>query len=248
MIDLAAYVLEPLHQEGACLLSRGQPQDRRTGRVPAVLVVAPVGDHPAPASLRRLEHEYALRAELDPAWAVRPLALAQHQGRPVLVLEDPGGEPLTRLLGRPLALPQGLRLAIGLAAALGQLHGRGLIHKDVKPAHVFVNGATGQVWLTGFGIASRLPRERQAPEPARGYRRDTRLHGPRTDRAHESVDRCPQRPLRARRHAVRNADRHACRSRRPSRWSGCTATSPDSRCRPAERVPGGPRPRSRRSS
>ena len=165
MIDLAAYVLEPLHQEGACLLSRGQPQDRRAGRVPAVLVVAPVGDHPAPASLRRLEHEYALRAELEPAWAVRPLALAQHQGRPVLVLEDPGGEPLTRLLGRPLALPQGLRLAIGLAAALGQLHGRGLIHKDVKPAHVFVNGATGQVWLTGFGIASRLPRERQAPEP-----------------------------------------------------------------------------------
>ena len=165
MIDLAAYVLEPLWQDGTCLLYRGQPQDRRAGRVPAVLVVAPVGDHPAPASLRRLEHEYALRAELDPAWAVRPLALVQHQGRPVLVLEDPGGEPLTRLLGRPLALPQGLRLAIGLAAALGQLHGRGLIHKDIKPAHVFVNGATGQVWLTGFGIASRRPRERQAPEP-----------------------------------------------------------------------------------
>src|SRR5262244_3839377 len=133
--------------------------------VSSLLVVAPVGDHPAPASLQRLEHEYALRAELDPAWAVRPLALTQHQGRPVLVLEDPGGEPLTRLLGRPLALPQGLRVAIGLAVALGHLHGRGLIHKDLKPAHVFVNGATGQVWLTGFGSVSRLPRERQAPEP-----------------------------------------------------------------------------------
>jgi serine/threonine protein kinase len=96
---------------------------------------------------------------------VSPLALAQHQGRPVLVLEDPGGEPLARLLGHPLALPQGLRLASGLAAALGQLHGRGLLHKDLKPAHVVVNGATGQVWLTGFGIASRLPRECQAPEP-----------------------------------------------------------------------------------
>src|SRR5262249_1212209 len=32
-------------------------------------------------------------------------------------------------------------------------------------AHVFVNDATGQVWLTGFGSVSRLPRERQAPEP-----------------------------------------------------------------------------------
>src|SRR5262244_4647303 len=165
MIDLAAYGLEPLHQEGACLLSRGQLRGRRAGMVPSLLVVAPVGDHPAPASLQRLEHEYALRAELDPAWAVRPLALVPHQGRPVLVLEDPGGEPLTRLLGRPVALPQGLRVAIGLAVALGQMHGRGLIHKDIKPAHVFVNEVTGQVWLMGFGIASPLPRERQAPAP-----------------------------------------------------------------------------------
>src|SRR5215510_1139223 len=165
MIDLAAYGLEPLHQEGACLLSRGQLRGQRAGMVPSLLVVAPVGDHPAPASLQRLEHEYAVRATLDPAWAVRPLALVQDQGRPVLVLADPGGEPLTRLLGRPLALPQGLRVAIGLAVALGHLHGRGLIHKDLKPAHVFVNGATGQVWLMGFGIASPVPRERQAPEP-----------------------------------------------------------------------------------
>src|SRR5262249_49263344 len=132
---------------------------------PALLVVAPVGDHPAPASLRRLEHEYALRAELDPGWAVQPLALTQHQGRPVLVLADPGGEPLTRLLDRPLALPQWLHVAIGLAVALGQIHGRGLLHKDVKPAQVVGNGATSQVWLVGFGIASRLSRERQAPEP-----------------------------------------------------------------------------------
>src|SRR5262249_41922502 len=37
--------------------------------------------------------------------------------------------------------------------------------RDIKLAHVFVNGATGQVWLMGFGIASPLPRERQAPAP-----------------------------------------------------------------------------------
>ena len=58
-----------------------------------------------------------------------------------------------------------LRLAIGIATALAQVHQRGLIHKDIKPANVLVNSATGQVWLIGFGIASRLPRERQAPAP-----------------------------------------------------------------------------------
>jgi len=39
-----------------------------------------------------------------------------------------------------------LRIAVGLAAALGQLHERGLIHKDLKPANVLVDGASGQVW------------------------------------------------------------------------------------------------------
>src|SRR5215831_6858551 len=65
MIDLAIYGLEPLHQEGACLLSRGQLRGQSVEMVSSLLVVAPVGDHPAPASLQRLEHEYALRAAAD---------------------------------------------------------------------------------------------------------------------------------------------------------------------------------------
>src|SRR5215472_18713702 len=113
MIDLAAYVLEPLHQEGACLLSRGQLRGQRARMLPSLLVVAPVGEHPAPASLRQLEHEYALRAALDPAWAVQPLALVQHQGRPVLVLADPGGEVLARLVGQPWEVTPFLHVDIG---------------------------------------------------------------------------------------------------------------------------------------
>ena len=45
------------------------------------------------------------------------------------------------------------------------MHERGLIHKDIKPANILVDAASGGVWLTGFGIASRLPREHQAPAP-----------------------------------------------------------------------------------
>jgi predicted ATPase len=112
-----------------------------------------------------MEHEYSLRAKLDPAWAVRPLALAEHQGRPALVLEDPGGEPLDRLVGTRMDLRQFLRVAIGLSAALGRVHQNGLIHKDIKPANALVNPETGRVWLMGFGIASLLHRERQSPDP-----------------------------------------------------------------------------------
>ena len=83
----------------------------------------------------------------------------------VLVLEDPGGVPLDQWLGQPLDLAAWLRLAINLSAAVAQLHERGIIHKDIKPPNVQVDSATGQCWLMGFGIASRLPRERQAAEP-----------------------------------------------------------------------------------
>jgi len=130
-----------------------------------VLAVLLAAEHPAPAALDRLAHEYSLKDELDGAWAVRPLELERDRGRTILVLEDPGGEPLGRLLGGPFELGRFLRLAIGIAAALGKAHQRGLVHKDLKPAHILVNRTTGEVKLTGFGIASRLLRERQAPEP-----------------------------------------------------------------------------------
>ncbi len=161
MIELSRDELKTLSENGEFVLSRG----RLASDGSAVLVEAPTSDHPAPASVHRLEHAYALRDTLDSAWAARPMELVRDHERVVLLLEDPGGEILDRLLGRPLELTQFLRIAIGLANAIGRLHARELIHKDIKPSNVLVNSATGEVWLTGFGIASRLPRERQSPEP-----------------------------------------------------------------------------------
>ena len=57
-----------------------------------------------------------------------------------------------------------MQLAVSLTAALREVHRRGLVHKDVKPANRLVDD-TGNVRLTGFGIASRVPRERQSPAP-----------------------------------------------------------------------------------
>src|SRR4249919_978165 len=51
-----------------------------------------------------------------------------------------------------------------MSVALGRAHAQWLIHKDTKPDHVLVDPDTGTAWLTGFGIASRLSRERQSPD------------------------------------------------------------------------------------
>ncbi len=153
-----------LWEDGERVFCRGH-RPGADGELRAVLIVLPAGERPSPTDLARLARQYELKDELDGAWAARPLELVREHSRTMLALEDPGGEPLARLIGAPMEVGRFLGLAIGIAAALGKVHQRGLVHKDIKPAHFLVNCADGQVRLTGFGIASRLPRERQALEP-----------------------------------------------------------------------------------
>src|SRR5262249_29764121 len=151
-VNLSQYVFEPLRRNEEFVLYRAEHASN--GGVASVLVLAPSSEHPSLAALRKIEHENSLRDELDAAWAVRPLALAEQRGLKVLVLEDPGGDTFENSFPGPMETAQFLRVAIGVASALAGLHGRQLIHKDVKPAHALITSATGQVRLTGFGITS----------------------------------------------------------------------------------------------
>src|SRR5690242_6117685 len=89
-----ALELEPLRQDDQFTLYR----DRSAGaEARPILVLGPASAHPEPDTLRRIDHEYSLRSELDSEWAAQPLALSHYNGQPALVLHDPGGEPLDRL-------------------------------------------------------------------------------------------------------------------------------------------------------
>jgi PAS domain S-box-containing protein len=161
-VEISAYTRKCLREDEEFILYRARPSETESA---SVLLLIPVSIRPALESLKKIEHEYSFRDDLAIAWAVRPLTLLQCNGQLALVLEDPGGEPLDRLIQGPMEIRQSLRIAVGLAAALRQLHKQNLIHKDVKPSNVMFESVTGRVWLTGFGIASRLPRERQSPQP-----------------------------------------------------------------------------------
>lgn len=159
-LDLSSYVFEALGDDGELRVARGRRPD-----APTVLAVTPAVERPSASTLARLQRNFALRDELAAAAAATPIALVHHDGRLTLVVSDPGGAMLARLADKPMEVNQLLRIAIGLAGALGRLHARNIVHRDVKPASIMVDESTGQAWLGIMGLSLHVPRHRRSSEP-----------------------------------------------------------------------------------
>jgi serine/threonine protein kinase len=80
------------------------------------------------------------------------------RGLPFFVMEYVEGETLEERLRRKGKLPlrEVARIASTVADALAYAHGRGLVHRDVKPANVLLERGTGRVLLTDFGLAKAV--------------------------------------------------------------------------------------------
>ena len=182
---LSALQLDVVRRDPPFVLYRA----REKGASGTMLALAPAARDASSAALARLQHEYSLRSELDAAWAVRALDLVRVDGVPMLLLEDPRGEALDRLVGRRMALTRFLHIAVGFSAALARLHARGIIHKDIRPANVVVDLDTGAVRLFGFGLASRARRERPGPSGTASAEASLPYMAPeQTGRIHRSID------------------------------------------------------------
>ena len=125
------------------------------------------GNDPVAGKIERLKHELDLRSTLHGLPAVEPLALSTLNGVPALELEDFVGEPLDRLVTAPLSVEDFLPLAVSVAAAVGDIHSRGLIHKDLNPGSILFDPKTRRVKVANFGAASRVAREQTAAGPER---------------------------------------------------------------------------------
>ncbi|HYO53325.1 trifunctional serine/threonine-protein kinase/ATP-binding protein/sensor histidine kinase [Archangium sp.] len=150
----------------------------------------PREEYPSPEQLARLRYGYELSAQLNLPGVVNVLELTRQGNSLVVVMEDFGGRPLRNLLGAgPLPVQQALRIALRVAKTLGELHGQRVVHKDVTPSNILVNGQTGEVKLANFDIASRLAAETSGPTHPHGLNGELAYISPeQTGRMNRGVD------------------------------------------------------------
>ncbi len=162
--------------------------DRELKRLVAIKVLAPHLAHSSVARKRFAREAQAAAAVVNPH--VIAIHHVQPTGRlPFLIMPLLTGESLAqRLKSRaPLELTEVLRIGMQAAVGLAAAHDQGLVHRDVKPANIFLEKGVERVVITDFGLAraaddvsmTRLgvvagTPEYMSPEQARGEALDGR--------------------------------------------------------------------------
>ncbi|HWN67660.1 MAG TPA: AAA family ATPase, partial [Haliangium sp.] len=128
--------------------------------------------YPSPREIARFRQELSLLEAARGPGVIEAHGLERLGHTLLLVLEDFGGVSLDQAFQdeRP-SIEQFLQLAIQIATAVGHLHRRGVIHKDITPSNIVWNRDTAELELIDFGIATQLASEappRQGPRVIAG--------------------------------------------------------------------------------
>ena len=132
-----------------------EAEDTRLGRRVAVKIL--LSQFTAdPDFLRRFEQEARLAASISHPNVVGIYDVGQDGSRQYIVMELVDGQTLKDAIraGAPLAVPEAIRIAVEVCAALAVAHARGLVHRDIKPQNILLT-TDGQVKVADFGIARR---------------------------------------------------------------------------------------------
>ena len=152
-------IYEHLYESANSLVYRAH---RQTDQSPVILKVLKEA-YPSPERIAWFKREYEVTLNLHMEGVPRVYALETAQNRWLMVLEDFGGDSLSRLrLAARLSLREFLHLAIRVTDILGQIHQHNIMHKDLNPANIVYKPTTGQVKIIDFGISTVLSREKPA--------------------------------------------------------------------------------------
>ncbi len=125
-----------------------------------VLIKGAASPERSAQELAELRHEHEITRDLEIDGVLRAEELAQCENGWALILENTGALPLRKLMDSArLDLLHSLKVVVSLIGILKKVHQQGILHKMINPFNIFVDPASGTVKLSGFGLATRLPRE-----------------------------------------------------------------------------------------
>ena len=142
-------------------------EDTRLGRTVAIKILpqAVASDSQAIALMRR---EARTAAQLYHANIATIHSFEEADGQMFIVMELVAGEPLTNIMRRgPMSEADVCRIGRGVADALAEAHEKGIVHRDIKPDNIIVNG--NRVKVLDFGIAKRIGTETTTPDAPTGF-------------------------------------------------------------------------------
>ncbi|MDO9067520.1 MAG: ATP-binding sensor histidine kinase [Deltaproteobacteria bacterium] len=157
MIGIPGYsISQVLYQGSRTIVYQGV---RNIDSLPVVIKTLQ-SEYATPENSGRLKHEYEITRNFDLDGVVKAYGFEISNGISALILEDFGGVSLkSRIAAGRMETTSFLKIAIGVAKALGELHAHQIVHKDIKPSNIIVNPSTGLTKITDFGISTRLMQE-----------------------------------------------------------------------------------------